>query len=157
MNIANTMNHRNSLIHDLSFVNRLSTYVRNFKQKAPYLWNFSCPICGDSEKHKNKSRFYVYESDTSLVTKCHNCGWSSSFSYFLKYQYPALHKEYVLEMFRDDTPKKETVKTKIVRKKPRPIKNTHILEPILSLPEDHEAVSYLLGRKIPRHHWKLMD
>ena len=47
-----------------------------FKRVKANLYNFRCPICGDSKKHKNKARGYLYQVKTILNFKCHNCGAS---------------------------------------------------------------------------------
>ena len=65
------------------------------------LYNFRCPICGDSKKHKNKARGYFYQVKTNTNFKCHNCGASSSLNNFLKQIDTTLHKQYVLEKFKE--------------------------------------------------------
>ena len=39
---------------DAKFAAMLAPRVRNFKQQKDYLWNFSCPLCGDSKKNQSK-------------------------------------------------------------------------------------------------------
>tara|TARA_A100000164_G_scaffold324432_1_gene308920 strand:- start:350 stop:1258 length:909 start_codon:yes stop_codon:yes gene_type:complete len=65
------------------------------------LYNFRCPICGDSKKHLNKARGYVYAHKADMNFKCHNCGASSTFSNFLKTLDPVLYKQYIFEKFKD--------------------------------------------------------
>ena len=65
------------------------------------LYNFRCPICGDSQKHKNKARGYFYQVKVNTNFKCHNCGASLSFNNFLKQIDPTLHKQYTLEKFKE--------------------------------------------------------
>ena len=43
------------------YIGMLSSRLRNYKRKSSGLINFSCPICGDSQTHKNKARGYIYE------------------------------------------------------------------------------------------------
>ena len=43
-----------SLFTDQKYVGLLSSRLRNFKRKDNNLWNFSCPICGDSTKNRIK-------------------------------------------------------------------------------------------------------
>ena len=50
-----------SLYIDSKFLRLISSRLRNFKQKKDYLWNFSCPFCGDSAKNKTKARGYVFQ------------------------------------------------------------------------------------------------
>ena len=42
------------------YVELLSPQLRNFKKTDKTVYNFSCPICGDSERNKRKARGYVY-------------------------------------------------------------------------------------------------
>jgi transcription elongation factor Elf1 len=74
--------------------------LRNFKQKDAYLWNFSCPICGDSQKNKLKARGYVFKKGNDLFYRCHNCGIGTSLANLLKNLDTALHSEYVLERYK---------------------------------------------------------
>ena len=85
---------------DEQYINRISGLLRNFKRVSQGLYNFSCPICGDSERVKTKARGYFYYSKGVAKFKCHNCGIQQSFGFFLFEQYPALHKEYNLENFK---------------------------------------------------------
>ena len=86
---------------DIRYINLISNRLHKFKRVKPDLYNFRCPICGDSEKSKNKSRGYLYGIKNNTNYKCHNCGISLSFSNFLKKVDNALHKEYVMEKFKD--------------------------------------------------------
>ena len=46
---------------DVKYINLCSSILEKFKQKTSSLWNFRCPVCGDSQKNKNKSRVFIYE------------------------------------------------------------------------------------------------
>ena len=63
-----------SLSVESKYIRLLSHRLRNFKQKKDYVWNFSCPICGDSKKSKFKARGYLFTKKNELFYKCHNCG-----------------------------------------------------------------------------------
>ena len=86
---------------DSKYITLLSSRLPKFKRVKPNLFNFRCPICGDSQKHKNKARGYFYQVKTNTNFKCHNCGASSSFNYFLKRIDPTLHKQYTMEKFKE--------------------------------------------------------
>jgi transcription elongation factor Elf1 len=86
---------------DVRFINLISTRLPKFKRVKPDLYNFRCPICGDSEKTKNKARGYLYGVKNNTNYKCHNCGLSLSFNNFLKQFDADLHKEYTLEKFKE--------------------------------------------------------
>ena len=63
-----------SLPTDIKYVRLISSRLRNFKQKNTYLWNFSCPFCGDSQTNKLKARGYVYAKGNDLFYRCHKIG-----------------------------------------------------------------------------------
>ena len=159
---------------DVRFVYMVSPLLRNFKQKSDYLWNFSCPFCGDSEQRQSKARAYIFRDPKTLdrlKLKCHNCGISSSISYFLNTLDKTLAKEYAFESFlyhpeRDNRTTKhhssvsanelidrEKFKTAIVSVRPEQLHGCHS---IASLPDSHPARQYILNRKIPvRFHREL--
>tara|TARA_Y100001970_G_scaffold286155_1_gene407628 strand:- start:643 stop:1614 length:972 start_codon:yes stop_codon:yes gene_type:complete len=85
---------------DSKYIGLVSSRLQKFKRVKADLYNFRCPICGDSQKHKNKARGYLYPLKADINFKCHNCGASSTFSNFLKQLDPTLHKQYVFEKFQ---------------------------------------------------------
>jgi hypothetical protein len=86
---------------DSKYIGLVSSRLQKFKRVKADLYNFRCPICGDSQKHKNKTRGYLYPLKADMNFKCHNCGASSTFGNFLKQLDTTLHKQYVMEKFRD--------------------------------------------------------
>ena len=86
---------------DSKYITLLSSRLPKFKRVKPNLFNFRCPICGDSQKHNNKARGYFYQVKANTNFKCHNCGASSSFNNFLKRIDPTLHKQYTMEKFKE--------------------------------------------------------
>jgi hypothetical protein len=86
---------------DAKYIGLLSSRLEKFKQVKTGLYNFRCPICGDSQKNKNKTRGYLYGLKNNTNFKCHNCGASLSFNNFLKKLDTTLHKQYTLEKFKD--------------------------------------------------------
>ena len=86
---------------DSKYIGLVSSRLTKFKRVKPNLYNFRCPICGDSQKHKNKARGYFYGIKANVNFRCHNCGASMSFSNFLKQIDTTLHKQYVMEKFKD--------------------------------------------------------
>jgi len=87
-------------ITDDKYINLLSSRLEKFKKIKINLYNFRCPICGDSQKNKNKTRAYFYSVKNNTNFKCHNCGSSLSFNNFLKQIDPTLHKQFTLEKFK---------------------------------------------------------
>ena len=88
-------------IIDSKFIGLVSSRLTKFKRVKPNLYNFRCPICGDSQKHKNKARGYFYQYKTETNFKCHNCGASTTFGNFLRQIDPSLHKQYTMEKFKE--------------------------------------------------------
>jgi predicted RNA-binding Zn-ribbon protein involved in translation (DUF1610 family) len=85
---------------DSKYINLVSSRLQKFKRVKADLYNFRCPICGDSQRNKSKARGYLYPVKNNTNFKCHNCGASLSFNNFLKELDPVLHKQYTLEKFK---------------------------------------------------------
>ena len=86
---------------DSKYIGLVSPRLTKFKRVKPNLYNFRCPICGDSQKHKNKARGYIYGIKNNVNFKCHNCGSSMSLNNFLKVIDQSLHKQYAMEKFKN--------------------------------------------------------
>jgi transcription elongation factor Elf1 len=86
---------------DSKYVGMISSRLEKFKKVKADLYNFRCPICGDSQKNKNKTRGYIYQVKNNTNFKCHNCGASMSFNNFLKKMDTVMHKQYTLEKFKE--------------------------------------------------------
>ena len=86
---------------DSKYIGLVSSRLQKFKRVKSDLYTFRCPICGDSQKNKNKTRGYLYPVKNNTNFKCHNCGASLSFNNFLKEMDPVLHKQYTLEKFKE--------------------------------------------------------
>ena len=138
---------------DIKYLNLLSTRLPLFKKKSDTLWNFRCPICGDSEKNKTKARGFVFQTKNSLVYKCHNCGVSLSLGNFIQKIDPVLYKAYRLEKFQQSGRKRQTDTKKIekvVSAKPMfKSNNLKDLVPLTELNNSHPAVEYILNRRLP--------
>lgn len=140
------------------FIYRLSSSLKNFKWKDNGA-NFSCPICGDSKKNSTKARGYIFLKENLYRYFCHNCGFSSNFSFFLKTVNVSLHSEYLRELFRldkkengvDEPPKKVTP---IAVPSEMPITKKIEAPSLHSLPFDHEAKQYAIRRRIPEKYHK---
>ena len=89
-----------SLIIDSKYLKLISYRLRNFKQKKDYLWNFSCPFCGDSKKKITKARGYVFQKDNNLFFGCHNCGHGTNIGNLINQIDPSLQKEYIMERYK---------------------------------------------------------
>lgn len=145
-----------SLPIDSKYVRLLSSRLRNFKQKKDYLWNFSCPICGDSQKNKTKARGYVFAKGNNLFYRCHNCGVSTSVGNFVKAVDESLYREYVLERYKSgETNNTRSANTMLDIPSPRfdKVEKQKIFEHAEwcdKLPSGHFCLEYLTKRQIPQ-------
>ena len=138
---------------EIKYLNLLSPRLEKFKQKKDFLWNFRCPICGDSQRNKNKVRGFVFQVKGDLLYKCHNCGYSAPLPKLIQLMDPALYQQYQLEKFKDSNkPRPDMRKVKKIVStppvfKPRDILST--LTPLDKLNNSHPAKEYILNRKLP--------
>jgi hypothetical protein len=144
---------------DQKYCNLLSVRLQKFKQRSSNLWNFRCPICGDSKSNPNKTRGYIYEKKGALFFRCHNCNSGMSLGRFIKTLDPTLYKSYILDTFghqenkdnNDDAPKRQIPSIK--REKSDSVHERNLetsgCEKIHSLPGNHPAKKYLSDRRIP--------
>ena len=133
---------------DIQYINLLSTRLPKFKRVKPDLYNFRCPICGDSEKSKNKARGYLYRVKNNSNFKCHNCGASFSFNNFLKLVDPALHKQYTLEKFKEGHSGKNFVVKEPEFNFKKPIFKKRLKVDLPKASDNQDAKTYLEDRKI---------
>lgn len=136
------------------YVGLLSNRLEHFKRKSSETYTFRCPLCGDSQKSKIKTRGYIYPKGGKLRFYCHNCGASMFLGQLIKALDTRLYEEFVKEVFVENTikaPPKQTAPdvTKIVV--PRYLKNSPLkdLKKISQLQHDHAAKRYVDSRKIP--------
>ena len=85
---------------DINYINSLSSRLEKFAKKGQYTYNCRCPICGDSQKKKNKARGYFYQRKGGMFYKCHNCGFGSSLGNFIKQFDGELYNKYRMERWR---------------------------------------------------------
>lgn len=88
---------------DEKYLRLVSPQLERFSQKHPHLWSFRCPLCGDSEQIKTKTRGYCFPNPKrdALQFKCHNCSVSLPLSALLKRLSSRLYDEYMLEQLQD--------------------------------------------------------
>ena len=137
---------------EIKYLNLLSPRLDKFKQKKDYLWNFRCPICGDSQRNKNKVRGFVFQVKGDLLYKCHNCQYSVPLPKLIEQLDPALYKQYRLEKFKDSNkPRVDTRKAlRVISSTPVFKKNIlSNLIPLDNLNNSHPAREYILNRQLP--------
>ena len=141
---------------DFYYANLVASRLDKFKQLRTGVYTFRCPYCGDSQKHKNKTRGYFFTKKSGLVYKCHNCGVGRSFGNFLKEQAPELYDEYVMERYKSGLTGKGRNVADPTFQFQKPVfkkKKTTDLQSIDQLNKEHPAVGYILGRQIPEQHF----
>ena len=142
------------LLTDLDYIHSISHKLRNFKKKKDYLYNFSCPVCGDSQKKKTKARGYLYRVKDMMLYRCHNCGLSTTFGKLLERVDAETYKRYVLARYSSgeskhtihDEPDYQSVV----------IKETTLLDTVKTvsrLSSEHPVRKYMQMRKIPEEYW----
>lgn len=137
-----------SVFIDRKYLLLISPKLKLFSQKKTDLYNFRCPICGDSQKDKNKCRGYIFRRKDDYFYRCHNCGASHNFYNFLEKVQPSIIKEYSIERYRNEEPQKEEPSVELAKIKPT-FKKKLKLKTISELPDTHLAKRYCLDRKIP--------
>ena len=141
-----------SVYIDRNFLLQVSPKLQRFSKKKDDLYNFRCPLCGDSQKNKLKARGFIFRKKNDYFYMCHNCGISTTFYNFLREVDPNLLKEYQLERYKNgetgnnNYPKPEFEEFKT--EKPT-FKKALELPTIDSLPKAHFAKNYVQQRRIP--------
>ena len=131
---------------DSKFISLVSSRLQKFKRVKAGLFNFRCPICGDSQKNKSKTRGYLYEVKANTNFKCHNCGASMSLNNFLKKIDPVIQKQYALEKFKEGHTGRNFVVDEPEFKFEAPKFKTKIKLPkAIEIPR---AAGYLMARKL---------
>ena len=144
-----------SLYIDKKYISLLAPKLDKFRQKSEYLWNFRCPVCGDSQKNKLKMRGYIYRRKSDLFFTCHNCGTGHSFGNLLKMVDRSLHSQYQMERFKNESAG-NTAKPDFSMLMEKPVFNTQkkiTLPNIESLPITQAGRAYVKDRFIPKERW----
>ena len=145
-----------SLSVESKYIGLISHRLRNFKRKQDYLWNFSCPICGDSKKNLHNARGYVYKKGNNLFYSCKNCGIGTSLGKLLENVDGTLYKEYILERYKSGESgfsnfKEPTFNVPSPRfdklDKPKIFEHAEFCS---NLSSEHFCLAYLKNRQIPK-------
>lgn len=151
---------------DEEYINRLSFRLSHFKRVKQGVYNFRCPICGDSKKSQSKARGYFYANKSlGYNFACHNGCIGRSFSNFLQEIDENLYQEYSFAKFKEkgtisgnsSVEKKveelDEINTNISKREERNKNILSTLKPISELNEDSMARVYVKNRKIPEPAW----
>lgn len=139
---------------ELEYIHLISHKLRNFKKKKDYLYNFSCPVCGDSVKKKTKARGYFFRVKDMMLYRCHNCGLSTTFGKLLEKLDSEMYKRYIFERYSNGE-SKHTMHTDIDYKKVVIKEQTLLdtLKTVSRLSLEHPVRKYLQMRQIPEEYW----
>jgi transcription elongation factor Elf1 len=145
---------------DSKYIGLVSSRLQKFSQRKQGLYNFRCPYCGDSQRHKNKARGYIYKFKNDHNFKCHNCGVSKSFTHFLKDLDTTLYDQYVMERYKNGLTGKasNTADPDFNFQEPKFFKNPEKpqtlkivdLPTLVDLNTTHPARQYVDQRQIPK-------
>ena len=137
---------------DDKYLGLISPRLEKFKKVRAGVYNFRCPYCGDSQRHKNKARGYIYRNKADYNFKCHNCGMTRSFTYFLKDRDQPLYDEYIMERYKEGLTGKGTVTPEPKFTFPQPkFRKKDICDELTKISElntTHRAKKYLINRGI---------
>jgi transcription elongation factor Elf1 len=131
---------------DVKYINLVSVRLQKFKRVKSNLYNFRCPICGDSQKNKNKARGYLYQVKNNTNFKCHNCGLNISFNNFLKQIDVEVYKQYTFEKFKEGHTGRNFITDEPNFVFEKPVFKTKIVLPLCS--EVERGRTYLEKRRI---------
>ena len=144
---------------DLDYISKIQPRLQQFKKKRDYLYNFRCPVCGDSKKSKTKARAYLYRVKTDMFFKCHNCGSGLNLANLIKLVDRPLYDQYILERYKGNKPVSEASLLDRFKNDTKEKLNSTPLKGLTNfsdIEDTHPAKKYLLNRKIPiEYHSKL--
>lgn len=139
-----------TLFTQKNYADQLATRIPSFvkKRETPYLANFRCDICGDSQKRKHIKRAFIFPSDKGdMMFYCQNCGVNIPFTLYLEQNHNDLYRRYVFDAIGNYKPQRTTA-VQLVEK--------HIYEPsykglipIQNLQPNHPCIKYLISRRLP--------
>jgi hypothetical protein len=147
------------------YINLVGSSLRNFKQKSPYLFVASCPLCGDSQRNKFKARGYFYTKKDQFFYKCFNCGESMTLLRFLKEVSYPLWVDIQREMLEEGDPRASQrvgeiyhTEQEVSATSEAPRFDTDFvlsrMQSVDKLPTTHPARMFVSDRSIPTAFWK---
>ena len=137
-------------ILEYRYVHLAGASLDGFKKLRENIYNFRCPICGDSHQKNSKKRGYFLKKEGRFIFYCHNCGASMSLRNFLYQTDNALYQQFQRERLLSGGLKfeKKEEPSPFEKVKKFEIERTNLLS-VSSLQESHPAYQYLLGRNVP--------
>lgn len=145
----------NDPLLEYKFVQIIGDTLQGFKKVRENVYNFRCPICGDSHK-SSKKRGYFIRKEGNFIFYCHNCGTSLSFPKFLQQVDVSIYKQFQREKLSSGIKLKfnnDNTLSLFKDVKRLEIKESNIV-PVSNLPKNHKAYVYLKGRNIPEEYFE---
>ena len=147
---------------DHQYIHLVSSRLELFKRKNQNLYNFRCPVCGDSAKSKIKARGYFYRKSNAMFFRCHNCNESMSLGSFVKLVDPNLYEQYIFDRYKNgENGHSNYEKPSFSEFDFKPHFTNQESDAILSsypridsLPDEHFAKRYVIDRQIPEEYHK---
>jgi hypothetical protein len=144
---------------DQKYIGLIGQRLERFAKRGSS-YNFRCPLCGDSQKNKFKTRGYLMEKPIGVLYYCHNCHASMKLGTFLEHVDSNIAADYNKERFeerynqqgkKEEKPDLSKIVIPAFLKGDSPLKK---LKKISQLVHDHPAKRYIEQRKIPTtfHH-----
>lgn len=145
---------------DHKYIGMVSSRLDQFKRKSPTLYNFRCPVCGDSQTNKFKARGYIYDRKGKGLFHCHNCNATMAIPNFIKSLDQGMYNEYCVEKLKGEkSPEQQDLEDFVGKmKKPVFMKEGPLkgLKKVSQLSPDHRVKQLVDARKIPTpYHAKL--
>lgn len=135
------------------YIGMVSSRLEKFKRKGPNLYNFRCPICGDSSASRNKARGYIYEKKGKMLFHCHNCNATMSVPNFIKMLDQGIYNEMQMEKLQGNKTPEQIDYDAFVDKMKKPVfmKMGPLkgLKKVSQLSADHRVKKFVDSRKIP--------
>ena len=146
---------------DHQYIGTISVRLEKFSRKGDYLYNFRCPICGDSQTNRNKARGYIFPQKGGMFFKCHNCQASLTLGSLIKHVDPNLYKQYCLDRYKEGDTGRKAHKAHNYVFKPVVFESNRqdnafrgLLSPLKKMAADSEVIDYVRSRKIPEHRYE---
>jgi len=137
-------------MNQIELIEELRFYLRNFNKRGN-VWNFSCPICGDSKKDNRKARGYIYKKQDKFNMTCKNCDAGMSLFNFIKLVAPNLYHHFLVKRIQDKEEEfsfSTSLNTPIVvKKEQRKELSFSFLVPYF---ENRKSLDYIEQRQIPK-------
>lgn len=130
-----------------NLIDEISLYLDRFKKKRNGLFEFRCPICGDSKKSKYKTRGNIYLFQGTYLYKCHNCSYSSSLKSFVKDYFPHIYSRHCFSSFQKGNVNNQKEEEK--RKEESIFLSS--FDCLIPYQESEEARTFIKKRKLPKN------